>query len=149
MSDELTDANLVCLSQKITRIEKLRGLCVIGLKMDHDVVEQAINDHRKISEIANELIFKWLRSQDDRETAHKNLCKGLRSVNLNLCLNGLKAGQPVKASEDAELSQTESGQDVPLETTHGKIQYILAQINLNLNDNRIFIFFRKKEPLMI
>ena len=127
-TDELTDADLVRLSQKITSKGKLIELCVTGLDMPHYDVMRTINGPSEISEAANVLLFDWLNGQDNRKIAHKNLCKALRSVNLNLCLNGLKAGQPVKASEDAELCQAGSGQDVPFETTHGTISNSGSQV---------------------
>ena len=59
--------------------------------MRHEVVTQTVNSHPTIYEAAYKLLFKWLRSQNNRTIAYENLCKALRSVNLNLFVNELTA----------------------------------------------------------
>ena len=111
---ELTDDDLMRLSEKVTSKMELRKLCVTGFEMDGFVVERIIRDNPEIDEAAYKLLSDWFKGQDSRKTAFKKLCAALRTANMNVL-----ASELMKGSKDVDLCQAESGQDIPLETTHG------------------------------
>ena len=87
---ELTDENLLDLSEKIANARDLRILCAKLNFKDSFVVEGYTNSYRQISEAAYQLISGLLKTQDGRITAYNILCEALKSSGLNFLVNEIR-----------------------------------------------------------
>ena len=82
---ELTDQMLLDLSQCISSNGELRALAINGLGLEGSKVQKHLENYPKdINTAAHKLLMEWLNGQKGRESAYKELSKGLKNSNLEL-----------------------------------------------------------------
>ena len=75
---------LLNLSNSLNK-ENLRNLAIIGLRIEQNEVDTALENHPgDIKEAANQVLTQWLKSQEQGSIAHTTLFQALGKVNLSL-----------------------------------------------------------------
>ena len=86
-SRQLTEGQLLKLSQYLTNKSDLRRLAVIGLQMKEHVVDSKISSNTNDMESAAYNVLKtWRNSQENIATAHRKLRNALKKVNMKFLI---------------------------------------------------------------
>ena len=84
---ELTDAQLLRLTKKITNEFDLMTLAVLGLGMDESVVSGHIANKDDIKMAAFHTLKEWKTSQTNSRVAYINICKALKHKDVDKALH--------------------------------------------------------------
>ena len=75
---------LMKLSKKFSTNDEIYSLTLIGLRMNEDVVEGHLRNHREdIHGAVYKILKDWRNSQDDSKIAYQKLCAALRHDQVN------------------------------------------------------------------
>ena len=83
----LTDAQLVLLSEEINLPRKLRKLGIVGLKIDNNIIDSALQNNTDIVEAAYDVLKQWRDSQPDKTSAYTQICQALTDVKMEMLIN--------------------------------------------------------------
>ena len=110
---ELTDQMVERLSKCITSEEELRALAINGLgRESENVKKHQANYPKAITTAAYNLLIEWRNGQMDQQSAYKELCKGLKSSNLELYIASVLKPKDQKPSVSNGSKKEESKKDV-------------------------------------
>ena len=87
------------LADQISSYEELRSLAINGLGLEAVKVQK----HKKkdITTAAFDLVMEWRNSQNDRQSAHKELYNGLKNSNLELYIGMVLKPKDKKSSKSS------------------------------------------------
>ena len=88
---ELTDSDLVNLSQDLTSQGAIRSLAINGLNMNKEKVDAHFTNYQNdIREAAYKVLEEWSKSQANKKEARTKLIQALRTVNFPNLVENLK-----------------------------------------------------------
>ena len=91
VSGSLTDAHILELSKRITNESELMDLGVKVLELPDFLIKTAMYDNTgKIQPATHETLSRWLKNQNNRQEAYKNLYTGLGRSGMNQLAAELK-----------------------------------------------------------
>ena len=83
---ELTNVQLLLLSEKITKEYDLMKLAMVGLEMDESAVNGHIANNKDIKMAVFHTLKEWKVSQTNARVAYKNICKALLNEKVGMAL---------------------------------------------------------------
>ena len=110
-SPEQTDQMIQGLSECISSNVELRALAINGLGLDAEKVQKHLENYPKaITAAAFDLLMEWRNSQNNRQSAYKELYKGLKNSNLELYIAMVLKPRDKKPSKSSS-SKTVKGEN--------------------------------------
>ena len=101
VTEQLTDARIVFLSERIASEDELVKLGITGLKLEFPQIQRALTNHPKdIQSAVRDVLRTWLKKQRDTNEAWSLMIAALEKCEMKDLATGLKVPCHIRPQKD-------------------------------------------------